>query len=115
MSTVIDLSGATYPRSFNSKPTKPIEGVSLVPTFSGKPVAERPVPIGYDWGSGRGIRVGKWKLVRYGKKGAWELYDMTVSRTETRNLATGMPEKVAELEQAYNNWVARCRVAPSLR
>jgi arylsulfatase len=112
MSTVIELSGATYPRSFNAQTTKPIEGVSLVPTFSGKPIAERPVPIGYDFGAGRGIRVGKWKLVRFGK-GPWELYDMTVSRTETKNLAASMPEKVTELEEEYNRWVSRCRTAPT--
>jgi arylsulfatase A-like enzyme len=113
MSTVIELSGATYPRSFNSKPTKPIEGVSLVPTFSGKPIAERTVPIGYNLGSHKGIRVGKWKLVRLGGKRPWELHDMAVSRTETENLAGSRPEMVTELEEEYNKWEARCRAAPT--
>jgi len=65
-------------------------------------------------GSHAGIRVGKWKLVRFGK-GPWDLYDMTVSRTETNDLAAGMPEKVAELEEAYHAWEAHCRAAPASR
>ena len=34
----------------------------------------------------------------------WELYDVEADRTELRDLAAEMPEKVAELEAAYERW-----------
>ena len=42
------------------------------------------------------------KYAQY-KQDAWELYDMDSDRTETRNLAARMPEKLAELK---TKWLA---------
>ncbi len=111
MSTVLELSGGSYPTTFKGGGAKPVDGVSLIPTFSGKTVTERKVPIGYDFGLGRGVRVGEWKLVRYQKR-PWELYDMSTTRTETVNLAHRMPEKVKELENTYKRWVENCKHTP---
>ncbi len=107
MSTFLELSGQGYPESFNGKPAKPIEGVSLVPSFKGEALAERPCPIGYNFGGGEGIRTNRWKLVR-AKKREWELYDMLADRTETNDLAGKMPEKVREMTKLYDDWCARC-------
>ncbi len=107
MSTVIELTGEAFPETYGAKSSKPVEGISLVPSFSMKPLKARTYPIGFDFGKGQGIRDGKWKLVKFGNK-PWELYDMSVDRTETVDLAGSNPEKVEAMEQAFSEWEQRC-------
>ncbi len=70
------------------------------------------------------VREGKWKLVKNftaassatpgfdppGKRGAWELYDLDVDRTELNDLAGKFPERVAAMAAAYEAWAKRCGV-----
>ena len=49
----------------------------------------------------RAVRVGNWKLVSWGTDGLWELFDLQVDRSETKNLAMTFPDKVRELEQIW--------------
>ena len=48
----------------------------------------------------RAVRVGDWKLVAL-KGGPWEFYDLKTDRAEQQDLAAKLPEKVKELEQAW--------------
>jgi arylsulfatase len=48
----------------------------------------------------RAIRVGDWKLVAAAGD-PWELYHLKPDRAEQHNLAARMPDKVKELEQAW--------------
>jgi arylsulfatase len=57
------------------------------------------------------MRDGKWKLVRDYPR-SWELYDMEADRTETRDLASQYPERVAAMKQQYEAWAQRCGVLP---
>ena len=41
------------------------------------------------------------KLVAAGAEGPWELYDLATDRTETHDLASGQPETVRALVQAW--------------
>ena len=47
------------------------------------------------------MRVGDWKLVAKGKEGPWELYDLSVDRCESHDLAAKNPEKVRELSALW--------------
>jgi arylsulfatase len=105
--TLVELSGGSYPNIFNEAPLKPMEGISLVPTFTGSAVTQRNIPIGFDFGGGQGVRDGVWKLVRAGKQ-PWELYNLKTDRSECNNLASDYPERVAEMEASFNAWVERC-------
>ncbi|MCM8536127.1 MAG: arylsulfatase [Lentisphaeraceae bacterium] len=100
--TVGDLLGVEYPQE-----AKAIEGVSLKPSFSGKSLSLRNVPIGFNFAKGKGVRVGSWKLVNFGKKDNWELYNLAKDRTETKNLAKLMPEKLEDMKKAYAFWLAK--------
>ena len=40
----------------------------------------------------------------------WELFDLKADRAETRNLAAQFPERVRELEQAWNQHLEEFRV-----
>ena len=108
MATCVDISGATYPETFNGNTILPKEGVSLVPAFEDKPL-NRPAPLFWEHFGNRGMRDGRWKLVA-GKSGNWELYDMEKDRTELNDLADAHPERVNEMIAAYNAWAKRVGV-----
>lgn len=79
---------------------KPIEpapaGKSLLPLFAKDGTIARPSLWWLHEGN-RALRVGDWKIVAAGKDSAWELYDLSADRSESKNLATEKPEKVREL------------------
>ena len=60
----------------------------------------------------KAARHGKWKIVSLGRGDPadlkiWELYDLEIDRTETRDLAKEHPERVADMSQAWRNWAKR--------
>ncbi len=105
MTTFVDISEATYPKSYNGNEIIPMEGKSLLPILQAKPFV-RENPIFFEHEGNKGVRQGKWKLVAIAKK-PWELYDMEADRTELNNLAKDMPEKVKEMTKLYNEWAAK--------
>ena len=52
---------------------------------------------------------GKWKLVRM-YPGAWELYDISLDRTEQNDLGAREPARLSRMTQAYQAWAARTGV-----
>jgi arylsulfatase A-like enzyme len=110
MATCVGLSGAQYPSTFNGQPIKPMEGVSLLPTFKGEKV-ERKNPLFWEHESNRAVREGNWKLVAKADE-SWELYDMQADRTEMHNLAAQHPDKVKELAAKWDAYAARANVLP---
>jgi arylsulfatase len=110
MATCVNLAGASYPAERNGEPIKPMEGVSLVPSFKGSRV-DRKRPIFWEHEGNRAVRAGDWKLV--GKETQpWELYDMAKDRSEVDDLAREHPERVRELSAAWDTWAARADVLP---
>ena len=106
MATCLDLGKATYP-----KDKIPVEGVSLVPLFSGKSIT-RGKPIFFEHEGNRAVRSGSWKLVAKGVKGKWELYDISKDRTEMNNLAEKHPEKLKTMAAQYEIWAKERGVVP---
>jgi arylsulfatase len=45
-------------------------------------------------------------------KGKWELYDLSVDRSEENNLIEKQPEIAAELEQKWDDWANANNVLP---
>ena len=52
------------------------------------------------------------KLVRKGRAGPWELYDLKSDRTELHDLASAQPEKAKELASQWEAWAGRAHVKP---
>jgi arylsulfatase len=93
--TVLEVTGVKRPDVAGGKPVPPAPGRSLVPAFA----KDVPLPRGSLWWlheGNRALRAGDWKIVA-AKGGAWELYDLSSDRSETKDLAAAMPEKVKEL------------------
>jgi arylsulfatase A-like enzyme len=110
MPTAVAVSGASYPSEFNGHAIQPMEGISLLPAFAGQPL-QRKEPIFWEHEGNRALRSGKWKLVLK-LKGLWELYDMDVDRTESRNLIEEEPELANGLIAKWEAWAARADVDP---
>ncbi len=97
--TVLQLAGVEKPKEWKGEPIPAAPGKSLVPAFARDEVIARD-SLWWLHERNRAIRVGDWKLVAAAGT-PWELYDLKSDRAEQRNLATRMPEKVKELELAW--------------
>lgn len=107
MPTLVEITGAKYPQQIDGTEIVPMQGQSLLPALRGAALPERK-PIFWQWSKGRAVRVDPWKLVQWGDKGAWELYDMSADHTETKNLAAQHPDKVKALSAMWDTWYAEC-------
>lgn len=118
MPTILDVAGAAYPQAFKGQKIIPSEGVSLHPAFQSLAL-QRQSPIFIEHENNASIRDGKWKLVGKGVAGSegviddkWELYDLSVDRTELNDLSRVYPEKVKQMAQHWRVWSLRASVYP---
>ncbi|MCD6354155.1 MAG: arylsulfatase [Prolixibacteraceae bacterium] len=105
MATLVDLTGAEYPKKFNNQNITPMQGQSLLPVFAGKKVI-RKKPIFWEWRNGEAVYYNSWKIVKEGLRNPWELYNIENDPTETNNLAAENPKKVNDLKQLFTDWKA---------
>ena len=110
MATCVDVSGANYPNEFHGQPIQSLEGRSLVPAFTGKPIQRE--ALFWEHEGNAAVRVGDWKLVRLGRGGPWELYNLKSDRTEQHNLAAEYPDRAKELATQWDAWAQRAHVIP---
>ena len=118
MPTILDVAGADYPKTYKDNVILPNDGISLRPTFGGKPL-NRQGPFFVEHENNAFARDGKWKLVGRGVSAAsgvvpakWELYDIEKDRTEIQNLAASHPDKMKDLAVQWNAWAKRAKVYP---
>jgi len=110
--TVMELAGTTAPLEDNSGNKKHVpSGNSLLPLFEG---ADQVHPDDYVYGVeiwGRlGIVKGPWKLLRMAPPfgtGEFELFNLSEDLAEQNNLADSQPEKLDEMVQEWESYVAR--------
>jgi arylsulfatase len=110
MPTCLEVSGVSYPKEFKGHAITPLEGKSLLPAFSNKPI-ERDA-LFWEHEGNAAVRVGDWKLVRKGRTGNWELFDMKADRTEQHDLAASNSAKAKELAALWEAWAKRANVEP---
>ncbi len=93
MPTVAEVTGATSPSQ--------LDGVSILPELLGEKMAGRKQPHhGYLYWEFQGwtaIRQGNWRAVKPPKTTSWELYDLATDPSESKDLASTMPELLAKL------------------
>ncbi|MCH8217040.1 MAG: arylsulfatase [Planctomycetes bacterium] len=106
MPTCLEVAGGKYPKTYKGNRILPVEGRSLVPVLEGK---TRPEPdyLAWEWSGNRAYREGQWKVVWDKLVEKWELYDIPVDRTETRNLAGEHPERTEAMAAKWTAWAKR--------
>ena len=104
MPTLVELSGAKYPETYQNKPLTPMQGVSLLPSLEGKPLV-RKNPIYWQWAAGGAIRIGKMKAVFWGRNNQWELYNLAKDNNESNDLAQSMPEMLESMKKQWKEWL----------
>jgi arylsulfatase len=110
MATCVEVAKAEYPRQFRGSEIQPMEGTSLVPAFNNRPLVRD--ALYWEHEGNAAVRVGDRKLVRQGRNGAWELYDLKADRSEQNNLASTFPAVVQELAAKWDAWAKRTHVIP---
>jgi arylsulfatase len=98
--TMLELAGID-PAGLNARTEAP--GISLVPFLSQEMKTKRD-PLFWHHEKKKALRQGDWKITTIEDGGTWELYDLSIDRGETNNLADQHPEKLQELVQI---WEAR--------
>ena len=85
-----------------------LDGLDLVPYLSGKNSASPHKTMYWRFGEQWAVRHGDWKLVvSKGGSGKPELYNLAKDISETTDLATADPGRVAEMQTLYNAWSAQ--------
>lgn len=110
MPTCLEVANTKLPVEMNGRATVPLTGRSLTSTFNKNEPVSR--DLFWEYNGSRAVRSGDWKLVALNKHSAWELYDLKSDPTEVRDLASGQPAKVKELEAMWDSWAKAQGVAP---
>jgi arylsulfatase A-like enzyme len=103
MPTFLELAGIKYPETVNGKKINPLVGESFLPSIKNNNW-ERKAPLYYEWAGNRMAKMGKWKIVSYYPQNKWELFDLSIDRTESIDLASKFSEIVQQMEQNYQKW-----------
>lgn len=108
--TCLEAAAAAPLEARGSRPAPPLEGVSLVPAFRDEPL--RRDTLFWEHEGNAAIRERDLKLVRLWDDGPWELYDLSVDRTEQRDLAGDRPDEVRRLADRWETWARRVNAVP---
>jgi len=108
--TLLQLAGAKPP------PNQPLDGVSLLPLFTGAADLNRPrlfwhfpCYVGRATPSSA-MREGNFKLIEFFEDGGrQELYDLSRDPGEQLDLSATMPEKAASLGRTLRAWQVECK------
>jgi arylsulfatase len=113
MATCLEVAGAKNPKNFKKHTIVPLEGKSLVPTFTDRAIDRE--ALYWEHVGNRAVRSGDWKLVANNRfrKQDWELYNLKTDRTETLNLIDQREDKAQELEAMWQTWAERAFVLPA--
>jgi arylsulfatase len=119
MATCVDIAGISYPKTYNGHDIQPMEGKSLVGAINNLPI-QRDF-IFWEHEGNRAIKAGPWKLVSKTEKNkvftekdqnAWELYNLELDPSETKDLASQYPAKVQDLALLWEKEAIRTKALP---
>lgn len=86
-------------------PTKaPLDGVNLLPYFSGTEKNDPHERLYWRFGEQRALRQGDWKLLKARGDAQAQLFNLATDISESKNLAAVEPEKLKELQAAWDEW-----------
>lgn len=96
-----------------------LDGESLWPALTGRPVSPRTRPMLWvfpEYGGQVAVRIGDFKVVRQGLKtkapGPWEVYDLSHDIAETKDLAATRADLIRQAEEILRREVAENTIFP---
>ncbi len=114
LATAVEVGGAAFPREHAGRPTVAPEGRSFAPLLTAARPAPPPErPLFWEHEGNAAVRVGDWKLVRQGRTGPWELYNLKLDRTELRDLSAAEPARAKDLAARWEAWARRADALPA--
>ncbi len=105
--TILSICKARQVAAPDGAVAPPLPGRNLLPAFSRDVAIERDSLWWFHDGH-RAMRVGNWKLVA-AKGEPWELYDLGVDRSESKNLASRHADEVEKLEALWTRYLDEFR------
>jgi arylsulfatase A-like enzyme len=116
--TLLEVCGLAYPETYQETALPPLRGISLIPSFSGKPLS-RSAPMFSEHENNAFMIDGPWKLVGKGvatpggpDPEKWELYNLNDDRTEMKNLAQTEAQRLRTMAEAWLTWARADGVFP---
>ena len=116
MATCVELANANYPETYKGNAILPMEGVSLLPNFSGKKTNRKQTF--WEHEGNIAMRDGKWKLVcktienKPFDESTICLYDLEKDPTELNDLSEKYPERKQQMYEAWKQWAERIDALP---
>jgi arylsulfatase len=110
MPTVLEIAGATYPKTHEGGELPPLMGKSWNPVLAGRAETIRTGRDYLAWEvfGNRAVRQGDWKLRWQFKplgKGDWELFNLVADPGERKDVAAQYPDKVKALMAFWDDYV----------
>ncbi len=114
MPTLCDAANAEYPESLGGRNITPAPGISMLPAITAGDVSAESRTLYWQHENHAAIREGNWKLVTSNDRDAdaWELYDLTEDRSESKDLSSAHPDIARRLEDKWRRWAERANVLP---
>jgi arylsulfatase A-like enzyme len=110
MPTLLDIAGASYPKTHEGRELPRLIGKSWSPLLAGQADAVRTDQdyLAWELFGNRAVRQGEWKLrwefKPYGK-GGWEMFNVEKDPAEREDVAAQNPDKVKALIALWDNYV----------
>ncbi|MGL5986531.1 MAG: sulfatase/phosphatase domain-containing protein [Burkholderiales bacterium] len=109
MPTLLEVAGSNYPKTYQGKELRSLEGKSWNPVLAGKVDSPRNAQdyLGWEVFGNRAVRQGDWKLRWQFKpfgKGDWELFNVASDPAERVDLAAKQPQKLREMLAVWDNY-----------
>jgi arylsulfatase len=99
--TLLDLVGGKRVETWEGQPIPTPPGKDLKPALASDVAVPRD-SIWWQHEGNRALRIGDWKIVAAGADSPWELYDLSVDRAETNNLAAQQPDRVKAMADTWS-------------
>ncbi|MGI4864915.1 MAG: arylsulfatase [Janthinobacterium lividum] len=114
MQTFLDLAKGSYPATYAGRSITPSPGKSFAPLLTSAKAPAKPLHSELFWEhfGAAALREGDWKIVRLTATETWELYDLGHDHSETKNLASQYPDRVASLNKRWQQLAQEYQVFP---